>query len=254
MLEGWDSETLRPWIIVVEATRPNSPTPNHDQWESLILSACYVFAYFDGLNRFYVEAGRETLMAAFACPPNPFDEIRLGRHSSLCNDLVNDLNQSEHQCAQAVQQSVELEHQRAEAERQRAEAEQQRAQAERQCAESERRRARIEQEALLAEHQLAELAMTIDDLRHRLANFTLANQSWEAVHSAMLNSWSWRVTAPLRMIASSFISVARGGAQSVASQASSGVGHGAGPDAQRLSPVARRWAVRLEQACKGRAA
>jgi FkbM family methyltransferase len=54
VLEGADWGRWRPRVVVIEATVPMSATPNHEQWEHLLLDAGYLFATFDGLNRFYV--------------------------------------------------------------------------------------------------------------------------------------------------------------------------------------------------------
>jgi len=40
-------------VVVVEATYPNSTTPSHEPWESILLDAGFTFRLFDGLNRFY---------------------------------------------------------------------------------------------------------------------------------------------------------------------------------------------------------
>ena len=54
VLLGADFGRYRPWIVVVEATRPLSQETSHDLWEDILVSAGYIFRYFDGLNRFYV--------------------------------------------------------------------------------------------------------------------------------------------------------------------------------------------------------
>lgn len=73
VLEGADFSRFRPWVVLVEATRPLSPETTHEEWEQLLVENDYAFAYFDGLNRFYVAMERERLMAAFRAPPNYFD-------------------------------------------------------------------------------------------------------------------------------------------------------------------------------------
>ena len=93
VLEGWDANTLRPWVIVVEATLPNAPTSNYAEWEPIVLEAGYTCVYDDGLNRFYIEPQRQDLAQAFACPPNPFDNIQLSRHSTLCRDVLEEAGQ-----------------------------------------------------------------------------------------------------------------------------------------------------------------
>ncbi len=77
VLAGADFDQFRPWIVVVEATRPNSMDETHATWEHLLLSARYRFAYADGLNRFYVSEERADLNAKLRYPPNPFDNFVL---------------------------------------------------------------------------------------------------------------------------------------------------------------------------------
>lgn len=77
-----DWQTYRPWIVVVEATRPMSQVESHAEWESVLLDAGYVMAYFDGLNRFYVAGEQGSLCAAFRVPPNVFDDFVLARQEA----------------------------------------------------------------------------------------------------------------------------------------------------------------------------
>jgi FkbM family methyltransferase len=74
-LEGLDLERIRPWIIVTEATEPFSTVSTRDKWEHLITDHKYSFAYFDGLNCFYVAHEVSKLKERLAVPPNVFDEF-----------------------------------------------------------------------------------------------------------------------------------------------------------------------------------
>lgn len=87
VLRGWDSARLRPWILVVEATVPNSTDTDYDKWDPLVTAAGYRFVYFDGLNRFYIADEHPELAAAFAAPPNVFDTFEVSGLASwgLCN-------------------------------------------------------------------------------------------------------------------------------------------------------------------------
>ena len=102
VLQGWDANRLRPLIIVVEATLPNDRTASYEDWEPILLKAGYQCVYNDGLNRFYLEPSREDLARAFASPPNPFDNIRLSRHSALCQDVVGEYH------AQVLDQQAQI--------------------------------------------------------------------------------------------------------------------------------------------------
>jgi FkbM family methyltransferase len=75
VLEGLDLRSVRPWIIVVEATAPGSQVSTRDNWENLITDHGYCFAYFDGLNCFYVADEMASLRARLAVPPNVFDQF-----------------------------------------------------------------------------------------------------------------------------------------------------------------------------------
>jgi FkbM family methyltransferase len=80
-VEGYEREVVagnawrehRPWIVVVEATRPGTREPAHATWEPLLLEAGYRHVYADGLNRFYLAAEHDALAGAFLHPPNVFD-------------------------------------------------------------------------------------------------------------------------------------------------------------------------------------
>ncbi len=137
VLKGWDCTILRPWILVVEATIPNSDQANHACWESIVLGAGYQCVYKDGLNRFYLSVEHTQLAGAFEYPPNVFDDIRLRPHSAMLQDLA-----AEH-----------------------------------------------------AEH--------MREIHQRAANYqrqVLALQHFQARYEAVIQSASWRFTAPLRLV------------------------------------------------------
>ncbi|MCP1831710.1 FkbM family methyltransferase [Bradyrhizobium sp. USDA 4532] len=75
VLASADFARFRPWLVVVEATEPNSPEPTDVTWESALLNVGYGLVYFDGLNRFYAADERASELApAFSRPPNVFDD------------------------------------------------------------------------------------------------------------------------------------------------------------------------------------
>jgi FkbM family methyltransferase len=73
VLRGMDFARWRPWVLVIEATLPNSRETNHQTWEALVTDQGYRFVWFDGLNRYYVAAEHAELMDAFGIQPNVFD-------------------------------------------------------------------------------------------------------------------------------------------------------------------------------------
>jgi hypothetical protein len=101
VLKGWDPRTLRPWIIVIEATLPNSRETNSGPWEHLLSEANYHFVYFDGLNRFYVASEHPELKASFGSPVNIFDAMdgcRLTQANLFVSEVAAELLEARHAC------------------------------------------------------------------------------------------------------------------------------------------------------------
>ncbi len=77
VLETWRYSSVRPWVLVIESTKPLTQEEDYAGWESIVLGKGYQFAYFDGLNRFYVSLLHAELANAFSSPPNVFDGFQL---------------------------------------------------------------------------------------------------------------------------------------------------------------------------------
>jgi len=73
VLEGGDWARWRPRVIVVEAVKPHTRIPTHEDWEGVLLGHGYLAAAFDGLNRYYVRPEDEALAGPLAVPVNVTD-------------------------------------------------------------------------------------------------------------------------------------------------------------------------------------
>jgi FkbM family methyltransferase len=73
VIESWGEHCARPWILIIEATKPCSQILSTTEWEKMIHARGYQFIYFDGLNRFYVHNSHAELAQCFTTPPNVFD-------------------------------------------------------------------------------------------------------------------------------------------------------------------------------------
>ena len=73
VVEGADWRRWRPRVVLVEATEPATTVPTHGGWEQILLDADYLFAAFDGLNRYYVRAEDADLLPILAVPVNVTD-------------------------------------------------------------------------------------------------------------------------------------------------------------------------------------
>ncbi|SCX72734.1 FkbM family methyltransferase [Variovorax sp. EL159] len=77
VLRGWDSQFLRPWIIVIRTTVSMQTKLHYEGINRLLLDANYEFVSFDGVNRFYVASERSELTPRLQTPPNVFDGVEL---------------------------------------------------------------------------------------------------------------------------------------------------------------------------------
>ena len=76
VLAGADWRRFRPKVVLVEAVAPGDMAPTHAEWEPILLGNGYGFAFFDGLNRFYVADEAAALKARFPQTPAPWDAVR----------------------------------------------------------------------------------------------------------------------------------------------------------------------------------
>lgn len=92
VLASVDLTTWRPWVLVVEATRPNSTEPTHAEWEPDVLAAGYQFCLFDGLSRYYVcdeQADRlQPRLSYPACSLDDFHSVQVDRAEAALAELA----------------------------------------------------------------------------------------------------------------------------------------------------------------------
>ncbi|MCQ2031177.1 FkbM family methyltransferase [Stutzerimonas zhaodongensis] len=167
VLESWGASTVRPWILIIESTRPLTQQESYSQWERLVLEKGYCFAYFDGLNRFYVHQTHQDLLQAFAVPPNIFDGFVLSGCASQPFYLLAASNA-----------------QKAEAKLKQAEDNARQVEAKLKQAEDNVRQVEAKLKQAESKAQQAEAA---------------SNQAASQLH-AVHASTSWRITAPLRWV------------------------------------------------------
>ncbi len=74
VLLGNDWERFRPRVVVLEALAPVTLEPAWQAWEPLLTGWRYRFAFFDGLNRYYVAAECEDVDVALRAEPPTFAE------------------------------------------------------------------------------------------------------------------------------------------------------------------------------------
>lgn len=87
VLDGLNLSRWRPWVLIIEATTPNSTELSFEGWESSVIAAEYEMAYFDGLNRFYVAREHIALVEQLKTPPNIFDDFMSYSHKKALDEL-----------------------------------------------------------------------------------------------------------------------------------------------------------------------
>ena len=177
VLKGMDFARWRPWVLVIEATLPNSRDTNHGKWEHLVTAHGYRFAWFDGLNRYYVAPEHPELLEHFTVQPNVFDAF-LPYHLDAAwkaNAAAEKLYAAEAERANAAYSREVRRADEAEADARDA-----RATVERLQQEAERLREQFEQQGVA----LRDTQEWARGLEQRLLD--------------VLASTSWRVTKPLR--------------------------------------------------------
>ena len=87
VLAGADFVRFRPRVLMIEATRPNTNDLAHHRWEKKVLDAGYQFAFFDGVNRFYVRSQDLELIPLLSYPVNILDRYTPQRLHELENEM-----------------------------------------------------------------------------------------------------------------------------------------------------------------------
>lgn len=237
VLRGLSLDRYRPWIVVVEATLPNSQIDISENWASLIQDAGYESIYFDGLNRFFLAQEHAELRRHFQTPPNYFDSFvrypdwergelarRLGEEMEVQRATEQSLTErisqlaAEHEQFRAERERLEAEHAQTLADmthafeesmghaqrelddtRSQVQAERERAAAELAYAVSAQEALRAELEA--ARQQLESVNASVQQLlveRGQQARLRAELDYRERAMAMLQASRSWRLTAPLR--------------------------------------------------------
>jgi FkbM family methyltransferase len=79
VIRGADWVRFRPRIVLIEAVAPYASTPTHQGWEPVLTASGYQFAYFDGINRFYIAEEHSDLHEHFRVPVNVLDGFQQAR-------------------------------------------------------------------------------------------------------------------------------------------------------------------------------
>jgi FkbM family methyltransferase len=92
VIRGIPLETWRPGVIVVEATWPQTTLASHHAWEPILLAHGYLFATFNGVNRFYLRDDLRDVRERLELPVSVRDRFQRSEVVAL-EERVRDLEQ-----------------------------------------------------------------------------------------------------------------------------------------------------------------
>ncbi len=231
VIKGMDFKRWRPWILVIEATLPNSRETRHEAWDAVVTSQGYRFVWFDGLNRYYVADEHPELLQHFGIQPNVFDDFishHLDKAWASTKQLGRSLRESERHAAElssaveeaarqaetlrkelnyalvradaAEQERRMADQERREAELARRQAEHDRRTAELGLAQSEQGRLEAEKSLLVAQHELGAVSGALAASQASSHHLTEWARGLEQQLVATHASTSWKITRPLRAV------------------------------------------------------
>lgn len=110
VLESFSFNSVRPWIIVIEATKPTTQIDVSHEWESILFENKYGFVYFDGLNKFYVADEHKEIGDKLRTPPNVFDDYLLSsQHEAIIErDIEVEKNKLAESCLNEAEARAEI--------------------------------------------------------------------------------------------------------------------------------------------------
>jgi len=110
VLRSWGDCDIRPWILLIEATYPNSRERTDAQWLGEVMRRGYEMAFFDGLSSYFVHEDHRERSERFGGPANVFDDFVITRNHYAARLIGGELEGAE---ARADRLSSELDSARA---------------------------------------------------------------------------------------------------------------------------------------------
>jgi len=119
IIRATDWSSIRPLVLVIEATAPWSNELVNQNWEPTLLASGFLHAYFDGINVFYVRAESKDLLRHFQVPVNVLDghvtfgqwhaSVTVGQLTAERSEIIAQRDQFSAACEAQRQKSAEIE-------------------------------------------------------------------------------------------------------------------------------------------------
>lgn len=109
VLRSFDLRRWRPWVVVVEATRPLSREASYEDWDPILVDAGYRMTLFDGVSRFYVSEDHPELVGELSYPACSLDDyvpVRAHLQDVRVDELTRELAETHEQVLRWRQKAV----------------------------------------------------------------------------------------------------------------------------------------------------
>ncbi|WP_226858604.1 hypothetical protein [Diaphorobacter aerolatus] len=190
MLESWSQSQKRPWVVVVESTRPGTQISNHQVWERIVFAKGYRLAYFDGLNRFYVHESHPELFKAFDRPPNVFDNFAFsGKATHPFNKVVQQKLIKSNSTVESLKLSID--------------------EAKNTISNLKNMNSRLIDKIDFANEKLSRLTGEYKSQKSDFMDLVHAYGELSANYKAIQKSLSWRLTSPLRGLSTHVLAITK---------------------------------------------
>lgn len=104
VLRSWGGHPLRPWILVIESTQPNTKIPTHESWIAEVTGRGYEEVYFDGLSRYFLHADHLDRKDRLTTPPNLFDGFQVTPGHVSVRKIVSDTQREQEEVRASLDQ------------------------------------------------------------------------------------------------------------------------------------------------------
>lgn len=91
VLRSWGDSSVRPWVLAIEATLPNTQIGTTQLWIEEVLRRDYEPVFFDGLSRYFLHKSHHDLANRFEAPANVFDAFLVAPHHFTATEMRNQL-------------------------------------------------------------------------------------------------------------------------------------------------------------------